>query len=221
MPRTSKSEFLRGIGEYNPTAYGPPGTPDERKRLAAKIAAYDAQRGGMWNYDDLYSTFAAVLKGYAANQARSGIAALDGAGEAAAKLGLFDGLCKYIPIDRAKFVPEGGQTVTFGKHKATVRPDFSFKTDAGIFCVFVYPYKAPALKEGQKQAILSVIASPARVEPHFLVLVEYPEISGKRKFKAETFEFCDRGLDDDFLLHMEAFYDLLDGRSGMDDLFGG
>lgn len=220
MQRTSKSEFLRGVGEFNPSAYGVPGTLTERMRLASKITAYGAQRGGTWNYDNLYSTFVAVLKGYSVDQARSGIAALDGPGEAAAKLGIFDGLCKYIPLDRAKFVAEGGQRIAFGRHEASVRPDFSFKTDAGIFCVFVYPNKFPVLKERQRQALLSALATPMRDEPHFFILVEYPEISGKRNFKAETYEFCYRSIDEDFLSHMEVFYDLLDEHSGGGDLFG-
>ena len=53
MPQKSKTDFLRGVREFNPSAYGKPGTAQEVARLKAKIDDYDAQSGGTWNYDSL------------------------------------------------------------------------------------------------------------------------------------------------------------------------
>ena len=69
-------------------------------------------------------------------------------------------------------------------------------------------------------AIVSTLASPPHSEPHFLQLVEYSEVAGQRRVAIETFEFSYRSLDDDFLLHMSGFYEVLDTSSGTSDLFG-
>ena len=221
MRRTSKTEFLRGLGEYNPGAHGPSGTSSERQRLKEKIAAYDAQRGGVWNYEDLYHILTMILKGYPVDKARDTIAALDGPGEAAAKLGLFDGICGYIPIGKANFIERERRAIAFGKHEVDISPDFSFKANQEIFEVFIYPYKSPPLKQQQRHAIVNAIAATERKVPHFLILAEYPELSGIRKFRAETFDFRYRVTEEGFIKHMETFYDILDERSKTGDLFGG
>ena len=220
MQQKSKTDFLRGVREFNPSAYGKPGTAQEVARLKAKIDDYDAQSGGTWNYDSLYSTCISYLKGIPHEQAEKFLESLDGPGEAKAKLSIFNALCKSIPFDRAQHVEDGRKTVSFGKRQATIAPDFSYKTDKGVFCVFVYPYKQPALKQNQRMAIVSTLASPPHSEPHFLQLVEYSEVAGQRRVAIETFEFSYRSLDDDFLLHMSGFYEVLDTSSGTGDLFG-
>ncbi len=153
----------------------------EAARLKAKVDGYDAQSGGTWNYDSLYSTCISYLKGIPREQAENFLASHEGPGEAKAKLSIFNALCKSVPFDYAQHVEDGRKTVSFGDRKATIAPDFSYKTDKGIFCVFVYPYKQPALKQNQRMAIVSTLASPPHTEPHFLQLVEYSEVSGQRR----------------------------------------
>lgn len=220
LPQKSKTEFLRGVREFNPSAYGTPGTAKEAARLKAKVDDYQAQSGGIWNYDNLYSTCISYLKGIPREQAEKFLASLDGPGEAKAKLSIFNALCKSIPFDQAQYVEDSRKTISFGERQATIAPDFSYKTDEGVFCVFVYPYKQPALKQNQRMAIVSTLASPPQSEPHFLQLVEYSEVSGQRSVEIETFEFAYRRMDEEFLLHMSGFYEVLDTSSGTGDLFG-
>lgn len=220
MPQKSKTDFLRGVREFNPSAYGTPGTAKEAARLKAKVDAYDAQSGGTWNYDSLYSTCIAYLKGIPIEQAEKFLASHEGPGEAKSKLAIFKALCNSIPFGQAQYVEEGRKTVSFGKREANIAPDFSYKTDKGVFCVFVYPYKQPTLKQNQRMAIVSTLASPPHPEPHFLQLVEYSEVAGKRRAEIETFEFSYRSMDEDFLLHMSGYYEVLDTTSGTGDLFG-
>ena len=220
MPKKPKTDFLRGVREFNPSAYGTPGTAKEAARLKAKVDEYDAQSGGTWNYDSLYSTCISYLKGIPREQAEKFLASHEGPGEANAKLSIFKALCKSIPFDHAQYVEGGRKTISFGERQATIAPDFSYKTDEGVFCVFVYPYKQPALKQNQRMAIVSTLASPPQSEPHFLQLVEYSEVAGQRRAVIETFEFSYRSMDENFLLHMSGFYEALDTSSGTGDLFG-
>ncbi len=220
LPQKPKTDFLRGVREFNPSAYGTPGTAKEATRLKAKVDDYEAQSGGIWNYDNLYSTCISYLKGIPREQAEKFLASLDGPGEAKAKLSIFNALCKSIPFDQAQHIEDSPKTVSFGKRQATIAPDFSYKTDKGVFRVFVYPYKKPALKQNQRMAIVSTLASPPHSEPHFLQLVEYSEVAGRRRVTIETFEYSYRRMDEDFLLHMSGFYEVLDTSSGTGDLFG-
>lgn len=92
MPHKSKTDFLRGVREFNPSAYGTPGTAKEAARLKAKVDEYDAQSGGTWNYDSLYSTCISHLKGIPLEQAEKFLASHEGPGEAKSKLSIFQAM---------------------------------------------------------------------------------------------------------------------------------
>ena len=131
MPQKSKTDFLRGVREFNPSAYGTPSTAQEAARLKAKADDYDAQSGGTWNYDSLYSTCISYLKDIPREQVEKFLASHDGPGEAKAKLAIFNALCKSIPFDHAHYVEDGRKTLFFGERQAIITPDFSYKTDEG------------------------------------------------------------------------------------------
>jgi hypothetical protein len=63
-----------------------------RGRVKAKVDAYDAQSGGAWNYDSLYSACIAYLKGIPIEQAEKFLASHVGPGEAKSKLAIFKAL---------------------------------------------------------------------------------------------------------------------------------
>lgn len=219
MLRNSKTEFLRGVSAFNPISYRTVGTPQDIHRLQTEIKTYDHKKGGLWNYNNLYEVVKAVLRGYPADQARENIAALDGMGEAVAKLTIFDGLRKTIPFEKANLIEEGGRVMSFGRHEVSIRPDFSYKTDTGIFCVFVYPYKERPLKDVQKNAIVKVLAAQEHDEPYSLVLAECPAISGRRVYSDRIYPFTTRSMDQMFVQHMATFYDFLDAQSERRGLF--
>jgi hypothetical protein len=86
-----------------------------------------------------------------------------------------------------------------------------------------YPNKDPALKSHQREAHANILAQPisSATEPHSLLLVEYPEISGVRRFNAEKFEFDYRSVDLVFMAHMRDFFDMIGSKKDIDDLFEG
>ena len=221
VPQKQKTDFLRGLVLFNPRIH-PPNTPQNRDRIAGKIADYDAADGGRWNYDDFYRVVVHVLKGASFDQAMSHLRSLEGVGEAAAKTSLLAFIDKHMDLRGSEFVESGPRHFQVDANtKATIAPDFACKREGVIYQAFVYPKREPALSQLQRDMIKSLMSRPLadNTDDYVLCLIEYPAIGGKRVGRYEEFPFGYYGVSEDFSAHMADFYgELSNSRGGQGTL---
>lgn len=127
-----------------------------------------------------------------------------------------------LPLEDLENVDVGTTEIALEDEQfAKIRPDYCYKLHGTVHWVFVYPNSRPPLKNIQREAIVSVLARPLTLskEPHVLHIAEYPELSGKRAFRIDSYEFDYRKDDEAFKTHLSIFYRALAENGSIGDLF--